>query len=260
MAIRFLTKQQMVDKLKKLAQEGWIMSLRPLNTGGIGNTIDSRLDLPENNLPIADTAQWELKTHRTGSSALLTLFHMEPEPRSQKVVVNILLPQYGWPDQLRSGELSFRQTIQAPHVSDRGFGISVDRQAERMVVYFDQTKVDPRHLSWLHSVEERGGLGPLRPQPYWEFKELFLKASTKLLNAFYVETEAKKDKGTEYFRIIKLRVLQGFDTDHFTQAIEAGAVLVDFDARSHHNHGTKFRLRQEWVPNLYRYVDTINFT
>ncbi|MBI4295899.1 MAG: MvaI/BcnI restriction endonuclease family protein, partial [Chloroflexi bacterium] len=133
MAIRFLTKEQLIAKLRNLAQSGWTKSLRPLNAGGIGNTIDSLLGLTENNLPISDTAQWELKTHRLGSSSLLTLFHMEPEPRSQRVVTNVLLPKYGWPDQIRKGELSFRQTIQAARPSDRGFGISVDEKAEKVI-------------------------------------------------------------------------------------------------------------------------------
>lgn len=257
MAIRFLTKAQMVEKLKSLAQTGWIKSLRPLNAGGIGNTIDALLGLPESNLPIADTAQWELKTHRLGSSSLLTLFHMEPEPRGEKVVSNILLPLYGWPDQTRPRELSFRQTIQAGRLSDRGFGIIVDRSAGHIAVYFDYAKVDPRHALWLKSVKDRTGLGPLKPQPYWEFKDLFLKASTKLLNAFYVEANAKKERGGEFFKLVKVQILQGFDIDGFVEAIERGAVLIDFDARTHHNHGTKFRLRQDWVPKLYRYVDIV---
>jgi hypothetical protein len=55
-------------------------------------------------------------------------------------------------------------------------------------------------------------------------------------------------------------MLQGFDLDHFIDSIESGAVLVDFDARTHHNHGTKFRLRQDSVPKLYRYVDTVSIS
>jgi hypothetical protein len=35
-------------------------------------------------------------------------------------------------------------------------------------------------------------------------------------------------------------------------------VLVDFDARTGHNHGTKFRLRQNFLPRLYKNVKTIN--
>ena len=44
--------------------------------------------------------------------------------------------------------------------------------------------------------------------------------------------------------------LDGF-FEKFLDAIEAGAVAVDFDARTGHNHGTKFRLKQNWLPALY---------
>jgi hypothetical protein len=259
MAIRFLTKQQMIAKLQNLANTGWIKSVRPLNSGGIGNTIDSLLGLSENNLPISDTAQWELKTHRIDSPSLLTLFHMEPEPRKEKVVINSLLPKYGWPDQVRANELSFRQTIQATRFSDRGFKLTIFHDIERVVVQFDPAFVDQRHSEWLKNVITRAGLKPLEPQPFWQFKELFFKASTKLLNAFYVEANAKRDDKGEFFKIVRVRILQGFDPDHFIGAIENGNVLVDFDARTHHNHGTKFRLRQDAIPSLYRYVETIAF-
>ena len=255
MAMRLLTKEQMVESLKTVQEMGWIKSLRPLNSGGIGNTIDSLLGFPENNLPVADTAQWELKSHRVGSSSLLTLFHMEPEPTEHRVVVNLLIPNYGWPDQSRPNELSFRQTIRATQSTDRGFGISVDRRDDKVVVSFDAARVDARHAQWLQSVKRRIGLGPLNPQPYWDFQDLFLKASTKLLNSFYVEAETKKQKGDEYFTVSRVLILQGFEIDRFVLAIEQGQALVDFDARTHHNHGTKFRLRQDWIPSLYRYTE-----
>jgi hypothetical protein len=253
MVIRLLTKEQMIERLKRVQEMGWIKSLRPLNSGGIGNTIDSLLGFPESNLPISDTAQWELKSHRMGSSSLLTLFHMEPEPRDSKVVVNVLLPNYGWADKAgRPHELSFRQTLRATMATDRGFGLAVDRQGQKVVVYFDATKVHTRHAEWIRSVEERVGLGPLHPQPYWHFQDLFFKASTKLLNSFYVEAETKKAGTDEHFRVSSVLMLQGFDTDKFVLAIQEGEALVDFDARTHHNHGTKFRLRQDSIPRLYR--------
>jgi hypothetical protein len=49
----------------------------------------------------------------------------------------------------------------------------------------------------------------------------------------------------------KIMVLQNFSFEKFLTAIETGALLVDFDARSGHNHGTKFRLRQDFLPMLY---------
>ncbi|MDZ7370808.1 MAG: MvaI/BcnI family restriction endonuclease [candidate division KSB1 bacterium] len=40
--------------------------------------------------------------------------------------------------------------------------------------------------------------------------------------------------------------------------MEEGIVLVDFDARSGHNHGTKFRIRQNQWHRLYESVEEIN--
>ena len=42
------------------------------------------------------------------------------------------------------------------------------------------------------------------------------------------------------------------------EAIEKGYLLVDFDARTGHNHGTKFRLRQDKMPTLYEKVKNID--
>lgn len=100
-------------------------------------------------------------------------------------------------------------------------------------------------------------LSELDPQPYWGFDDLFHKAGTKLLNCFYVQAKAKKEGKTEYFSYEKILMLQKFSLDKFLLGIENGTVLVDFDARTGHNHGTKFRLRQDCLPDLYSEVSVI---
>lgn len=246
----------MTSLLQGLAGQSWIENQKPNNTGGIGNTIDSLLGLPENNLPISDSAQWEMKTHRIESSSLVTLFHMEPRPKAR--VPKQLLPLYGWPDQQgRPNEMSFRQTINTTDRRDRGFGIAVDLTAGRMTLEFDAAQADSRHSTWLASVEERVGLGQLDPQPYWEIKDLMLRASTKLLNTFFVEVESTRQGSKEWFRIQRVQTLQGFSSDKFLAALSEGNVYIDFDARTHHNHGTKIRIPEPILPQLYLYVDTV---
>ena len=105
-------------------------------------------------------------------------------------------------------------------------------------------------------MEIRVGRGPLEPQPYWPMQTLFLTAQTKMLNTFYVEAYTRRQRGEEFFAIERVMVLQGFELDSFAEALRQGAVLVDFDARTTHNHGTKFRVRQNRVPQLYRYAET----
>jgi hypothetical protein len=52
-------------------------------------------------------------------------------------------------------------------------------------------------------------------------------------------------------------MLQKFSFEGFLQALEKASILVDFDARTGHNHGTKFRLRQNYLPTLYKHVNII---
>jgi len=49
-------------------------------------------------------------------------------------------------------------------------------------------------------------------------------------------------------------MLQEFSIHKFVEAIENNYVLIDFDARTGHNHGTKFRLRRNRFPELYAKV------
>src|SRR3954454_12138281 len=110
------TKQSLIEKLQEVANQGWISSTRAGNQGGVGNTLEDLLGIDENNLPIPNAAEWELKTQRTGTTALITLFHTEPSPQAFRLVPQVLLPLYGWAHQQAgtlypTSELSFRQTI-----------------------------------------------------------------------------------------------------------------------------------------------------
>jgi len=250
------TKPALIKKLKGVADKGWILSGRQGNSGGVGNTLEDLLGIKENNLPIPNAAEWELKCHRIGSQSLTTLFHMDPSPRSLNIVPGILLPKYGWKHQLAGkkygrGELSFRQTINAVSRSDRGFKVVVNYEERKVMVSFDPNAVSKVHKKWLKTVEKRVNLGELDPQPYWGFDDLFHKAGTKLLNCFFVEATCKKENGREYFKYEKVKMLSKFSLDKFIKAIEKGSVLVDFDARTGHNHGTKFRLKLNHFPKLY---------
>lgn len=252
------SKEDLIKKLKWIRNEGWIANRRPGNVGGIGNILEDLLGIEENNLPIPNAAEWELKCQRIGTSSLTTLFHMEPSPRAVRFVPNILLPLYGWEHQSISDEMSFRQTINGLSRTDRGFKVVVDHEARKILISFDADTVAERHFGWLESVERRVGLGELNPQPYWGFDDLFHKAGTKLLNCFYIRAEVKREERRECFWYKEIMVLQGFRLENFLKAIEEGFVLVDFDARSGHNHGTKFRLRQDRLPDLYEDVTNID--
>ena len=256
------TKTALIAKLKEIAAVGFVPNGRHGNHGGIGNTLEDLLGISENNLPIPNAAEWELKTQRLNTTSLTTLFHIEPSPRAIKFVPKLLLPLYGWPHEeagkkYPKGEMSFRQTIPGKMGTDRGFRVVVDRKEQKVLISFDANNVGLQHKIWLASVKKRIGLGELNPQPYWGFDDLEHKAGTKLLNAFYVQAEVKVIRKKEHYRYAKVMMLQKFNFEGFLKALEDGKVLPDFDARSGHNHGTKFRLRQNCLPMLYEKVTTI---
>lgn len=255
--MKLYTKEELINELRRIAAMGWIASNRQGNHGGIGNTLEDLLGIEENNLPIPNAAEWELKTQRLGTTSLTTLFHTEPPPTALKFVPNILLPKYGWAhkeagQKYAAHEKSFRQTINALERSDRGFKVVIDRTEQKVLISFDASAVSEKHQGWLQEVERNVGLGELDPQPYWGFEDLEHKVGAKLSNCFFVQASTKMVDGKEYCKYEKVFMLKGLNFEGFLEGLENATILVDFDARSGHNHGTKFRIRQNSWPTLYR--------
>ena len=261
--MKIYTKDKLIKKLLEIRDMGWIPNARPGNQGGVGNTLEDLLGIEENNLPLPNASEWELKTQRANQSSLTTLFHMEPSPRALKFVPSILLSKYGWKHdeagkRYPENEMSFRQTINAVSRTDRGFGIIIEYNERKILVSFDYAYVNlNKHGEWIGSVKERVGLGELNPQPYWGFDDLYHKAAIKLLNCFYIKADVKKIDKKEYYHYREVYMLETFDFDKFIDALAKGVILIDFDARTGHNHGTKFRMRQDRLPDLYKKVTVI---
>jgi len=260
--MKLFTKESLIEEFKRINSLGWISNRREGNCGGIGNTLEDLLGIEENNLPIPNAAEWELKAQRAETTSLTTLFHMEPSPRACRFVPKILLAKYGWRHQeaglrYNENEMSFRQTLHGSSRSDRGFIVKIDRKERKVLISFDADFVDSRHEEWKRSVTDGVGLGELDPQPYWGFDDLEHKAGTKLLNCFYVRADVRRDNGEERYHYASVTMLRSFDFERFLNQIEAGNVLVDFDARTGHNHGTKFRLKQNCLHLLYHEAVTV---
>ena len=261
--VKIFTKESLKEELREIRSLGWVENKRKGNDGGVGNTLEDLLGIEENNLPLPNAGEWELKTQRADTTSLITLCHMEPSPRALKFVPSILLPKYGWPHKDAGkkyplDEKSFRQTITAGKYTNRGFTATVNRDQERIEISFDHNFVDAsEHSAWQETVKKRAGLGDLYPKPYWGFDDLFHKVGTKLHKTLYAVAERKRENMMEYFHYTKFMMLQDFSRELWIDAIDKGFVLVDFDARTGHNHGTKFRLRQDAYPSLYASVEEI---
>lgn len=263
--VRTFSKESLIQYLLDIKKKGWIESNKPPgNAGAVGNTLETLLGIEENNLPIPNAAEWELKAQRQHTSSLTTLFHMEPSPSAARLIPRVLLPFYGWTHKDAGGkypieEKSFRSTTGTTY-TDRGIRVEVDRQEQKVKISFNAEKVDKaKHEVWLKGVEDIVGLGPISPQPYWGFKDLEYKAGTKLKNTFYVLADAEVKDGKEFFHYNVVEILTDFSFDGFLDCIEKDIILIDFDARTGHNHGTKFRMKQNCWPKLYKRCKKVIF-
>lgn len=248
------TKESLIEALKDIRNQGWIPTGRKNNDGGVGHTLEDLLGIEENNLPLPNAAEWELKAQKKATTSLVTLFHMEPSPRAFKFVPSILLPEFGWEHQEAGGkypdtERSFRQTISASSYSNRGFIVKVNRNKQKVFVDFDPDRIDTStHPEWSQYVSGKS----IDTVPYWGFDDLFHKVGTKLHNCFFVRADSKRINGKLHFHYQDIFMLKALDKNRFVDAVESGEIYIDFDARTGHNHGTKFRLRNKALVDLYK--------
>ncbi|MBQ6111202.1 MAG: hypothetical protein IJL01_02285, partial [Synergistaceae bacterium] len=130
----------------------------------------------------------------------------------------------------------------------RGFFVDIDTENQRVTVRFDLSGVSDELSDWKDNLPEYDE----DYVPYWGFSDLYHKAGVKLGNCFYVLADVKEECGEYFYSYSDIMQLQGFSLEKFLCCIREGNILIDFDARTGHNHGTKFRIRPDAIPSLYR--------
>lgn len=258
-----IPKEELLEKLKAIKDKGWVHTNRSKNDGSVGNTLEDLLDIPENNLAIANTVDWELKAQRKNTTSLITLFHQDPEPRKPlSVVANLLLPKYGWAhkeagEKYQLNEMSFRATLTGNRFTDRGFKVVIDSVERKIEILFDPSKVDiERHNEWFSEVMKHHE-GDAKVLAWWNFDVLNRKCAGKIRNTIYIIADSRKVEGQEEFKYEKIELLEDFAFNNLLRGIINGIIFIDFDARTGHNHGTKFRIKQNNWPALFSRITEI---
>lgn len=96
------------------------------------------------------------------------------------------------------------------------------------------------------------GIDDIDPNQYWTFADISQKLSTKLNHLMYIKSETRHISGHECFKYNEIEAYIDPTLDRFLVLIEVGAIYVNSDARTGHNHGTKFRIRPAAKTDLYQ--------
>lgn len=257
-----ITLEQVSDILHA-NKDTWLLGTHQGNDGNQGNTLEGLLGVEENNLKLPDLGEIELKTRKVETGSFITLFHKEPKPRAS---IPKLLKCLGWRHQEAGSaypkdEMSFRSTTYAHRFSDRGFIISLrnDRiefvfePAKVNVAVSDVTGVFLTYGDWLEDVRRREP-NYLEVLPvFWDRAEFENYCVSKLNNTLMCDFETKKIKNKDYFKVVEACIYKNFKSENLEILFNSGSVVIDFDARTRHNHGTKLRVKKDRLGDLFEF-------
>jgi hypothetical protein len=214
---------ELIEKLKKISEMGWVRTHRAGNTG-IGKTLEDLLGIPENNVPGPNGEMIELKSARKNASSMLTLFTKSPSPPRAN---SILLRKFGYASTKKPGTKRLETTVKAIDFNTikgkPGFKISIKGDRVNLITPSNEIVA------------------------YWDKGTLKNSFERKLPKLLYVKAEARGKGSDEEFWFNEAWLLSGFDFNNFVQLLKGGIILVDIRIGQYpngrpHDHGTGFRV------------------
>ncbi len=220
------------QKLHNLEKKGFIGSLRSSDTG-IGYTLEKYLGIEENNIPLADLGEIELKAFRKDSASLLTLFTCEPLPEGGNRD-RMLLEKFGYKKRDNPRQKELYCTISSSAFNPQSLRLEVEK--DRIKVISEKEDID---IYWLGE----------------QLKKRFLQKIPQLI---IVKADSRRgSSGKEKFHYNEAYILKGFSFDHFKNMVTKGVVTVDFrmhlrENSTTRNHGTAFRVRKNKLATCFQ--------
>jgi hypothetical protein len=221
-------------KLAKIKAMSYVKSLRNGPTG-IGKTLETLLDIDENNIPLPDFGEIELKATRTNSQSMITLFTFNN--KAWKMDPLKAVKQYGSKD--KNGRLGLYYTM------------SIKPNGAGLFLHVDDDNVEVRHIDGTVVVS-------------WQLKSIEEKFEEKVKSVLLVKAKSEMRGDDEYFHYDRAKLLTGGTTKEILKSkFEDEQLLVDLRLHDKgtmaRNHGTGFRVYERDLEDLYEKVEEINF-
>ena len=226
--------QKFLTKFDEISAKGFTPTLRSGSTG-IGYTLETLLDIKENNNPQGDFLGVELKSHRG-----------EDFSKSSSKKMNLFLKEPRWLD-----GLSHKERIpKYGYVDDNG----------RTALYSTATSLENAHGLKLIPAEQEVFLAHNGEKvATWEHKILAGRLQEKLKETIFVGAETRGSGRSEEFHFQTALYCREPSARRLADLITTGDAMVEMrmhikESGAARNHGTAFRIQQNSLPQLYRIV------
>lgn len=220
---------ELKKRLKELSDLGFIPSERKGPTG-IGHTLESRLGVSENNLPIPDIGgRVEIKATRSTQNNLITLFTFNKA--AWQIPQADAVRRWGRPDSKNRPALYSTVSATAPN----SLGLQITIKADAVSVVHAQTR---------------------EMLATWDLYEIVGKFMNKFERLLLVHADSRKTGRIEEFYYHKALLLTEPGSKTFRKGFLSGKALIDIRMHlrpngSVRNHGTGFRVREQDLPDLF---------
>ncbi|KOY76034.1 R.MvaI [Apilactobacillus kunkeei] len=218
----------------------WYKSHRNGPTG-IGKTFEDLLGKQEDNLPLPDFHDIELKAHDNDMDSNITLFTKSPNiPKSAN---DLLRDLYGYKNDTNVKELhvSVKSTKQFNSKSNHYFQIcdNPDKKAVTLEVFDDKGNRCSNDIS----IE-------------WSYDSLENSLNNKLKTLAIIQASSQKYNGDVYYSYESIKIIHGFNLKSLLSALKDDKLIIDLrlgayksgkNAGKKHDHGTGFRLKYKYL-------------
>ena len=223
---------ELKSRLLTIRDEGFVQTRRKGPTG-VGFTLESLLELTENNLPIPDIGgRVEVKATRSNTNNLITLFTFNKSvwEYQQKEIVSC----WGYWD-AQKGRQSLYTTVSAQEPNQQGLQLSVSE---------DATSLSMKHMPSDSLLAT------------WDLFHIVGKFVTKFSRMLFVHADTRKVDGVEEFHYSRAQLLSEPGASTFRDGFTSGIITIDVrmylkpngEVR---NHGTGFRVQEHNLPILF---------
>lgn len=235
-------------KFLEVRKKGWIISQRKGSTG-IGYTFEKMIGKEEENLPIADYNNIEIKVKRRYSKGDITLFSANPD--NEVFAIQRIYETYGTCNKNKNYFKTFAICISTNELVKKGkyyFNLKVDykKRVIKLQIYDLDYNMIENDVSW-------------------SFELISEKIKHKIKNLAIIKAEVKQDEyNNEYFHYYHIDFYVIKNEATFIDLIEKGIIKILFNITVYmdnkrygniYNHGTSFRIKIYDIEKLYNKKD-----
>ncbi len=211
---------EIVRDLKRIKKRGYIRTHRSGNTG-VGKTLEDLLGIQENNISGPNSYQTELKSRRSDSNAMLTLFTKSLMPKG---INKVMIQKFGYGSRNKKTLHSVVNAVTRNTIHGRkGFKLNI---------------IGSRINISCSGIET----------PHWDKIDLRNAFNRKYpKNLLYVKADSRGHNTREEFHYNEAWLMSGFNSKRFIRLLKEGQIYVEIRIGMNqdgtlHDHNPAFRI------------------